>query len=221
MKKIVSFVLALALLLACTVALAEKPVAVDNGKKAAGKYLNDWKPNFDGTHTQKNKVTGKRTTVACDYEIATYGNTTVKACPVCGDFNGEKVALCTSRYLTIERLWDAAKASKYHVTANDVAGGRGYEFLTNGQYMVRILKMPEESDVAYAVTFCHEIAGKQYDAECPYSVTLPLDGNGLTVKKAYFGGARDIKAEVKVTNTGLYLKPYATEDAFGLFLLVK
>ena len=205
MKKIVALVLALALTLACTAAFAAR---MPDGIASKGwpKYLADWNPNFDGTHTQGGK------TVACEYEEVTYGNTTVKACPVCGDINGAKVALCTSRYLEINNMYGNQKGTEWQ----PISG-----YLNNGQYMVRILPMPEDSDIAYVVTICHEIGGQAYDAEATFSYTLPVDGTGLTVKKAYFGSAVDVKCETRVTNAGFVFKPYARENAFGLFLLVK
>ena len=218
MKKIVALVLALALVLTGAVALAERmpeaqPTPVPGPANSWGwlPTFTDWTPNFDGTH--KNAWGQAK---ACEYEEVTYGNTTIKACPVCGDFNGEHVALCTSSALKINNMYGKQSAKAHEWTPTD-----GAVYLKNGQYMVRILKMPEDSDVAYAVTICHEINGVAYDAEATFSYVLPLDGTGLTVKKAYFGSARDIKCETKVTNEGFYFKPYARENAFGLFLLVK
>ena len=235
MKKLVALILALALVLTGAVALAER---MPESQPSSGwvPTFTDWTPNFDGTH--KNAWGQAK---ACEYEEVTYGNTTIKACPVCGDFNGEKIALCDDKNLQFNRLYDVVKAAKVGMDpASQITGNcdgvyddgsadglckdgivRNYAYLTNGQYMVRILKMPADSDVAYAVTICHEINGVAYDAEATFSYVLPLDGTGLTVKKAYFGSARDIKCETKVTNDGFYFKPYARENAFGLFLLVK
>ncbi len=210
MKKIVALILALALVLTGAVALADR---MPESQPSSGwvPTFTDWTPNFDGTHRND-----WWQTKACEYEEVTYGNTTIKACPVCGDFNGEHVALCTSRALKINNMYgsQSPKANEWVPTA-------GALYLDNGQYMVRILKMPADSDVAYAVTICHEINGVAYDAEATFSYVLPLDGTGLTVKKAYFGSARDIKCETRVTNDGFFFKPYARENAFGLFLLVK
>ena len=75
--------------------------------------------------------------------------------------------------------------------------------------------------MAYAVTICHEIGGLCYDAEATHSYVLPLDGTGLTVKKAYFGSAIDIKCETKVTGEGFYFKPTNRTNAYSVFLLVK
>ncbi len=209
MKKIVALVLALALVLTAAVALADRMPEFPNPQSWHATYRN-WTPNFDGTHSCSGK------TVACEYEEVTYGNTTIKACPVCGDFNGEQVAACTSSALKICNMYGSQSPK-----ANEWTPAEGNIYCENGQYIVRILKMPEDSDVAYAVTICHEIGGLCYDAEATHSYVLPLDGTGLSVKKAYFGTARDIKCETKVTNDGFYFKPYARENAFGLFLLVK
>ena len=236
MKKLVALLLALTVVMSCAAVFAELPIADYYGQKAPWAwYKGDWTPNFDGTHSNG------AATVACDSITVTYEGETIKACPVCGDINGEKVPLCESRYLQFNRHYDVVKAAKVGMDpASQITGNcdavcddgsaygickdgrpRNYAYLTNGQYMVRILKMPAESKIAYVVTTCHEIAGVSYDAECTYSYMLPLDGTGLTVKKAYFGSARDIKCETKVTNNGFYFKPYARENAFGLFLLVK
>ena len=208
MKKIAALILALALVLTGAVALAER---MPESQPSTGwvPTFTDWTPNFDGTHSCSGK------TVACEYEEVTYGNTTIKACPVCGDFNGEQVAACTSGALEINNMFhhQSDKADEWEPT-NGI-------YCQNGQYIVRILKMPEDSDVAYAVTICHEVGGLCYDAEATHSYVLPLDGTGLKVKKAYFGSARDIACETQVTNNGFCFKPYARENAFGLFLLVK
>ncbi len=234
MKKLVALLLALTVVLSCTAAFAALPIVkVDEVKAPWAWYKGDWTPNFDGTHSNSGK------TVACEYQEATYGNTTIKACPVCGDINGEKVELCTSRYLKVNRLYDAVAAAKCGMDpasqilgsgsligingdgSFDATDGNTYAYLTNGQYMVRILRMPAESDVAYVLTTCHEIAGVAYEAECLYSYMLPIDGTGLTVKKAYFGSTRDINCETKVTGDGFYFKPTNRTNAFGVFLLVK
>ena len=211
MKKLVALLLALTVVMSCAAVFAELPIADYYGQEAPWAwYKGDWTPNFDGTHSNG------AATVACDSITVTYEGETIKACPVCGDFNGEQVAACTSSALKICNMYgsQSPKANEWVPTA-------GALYLDNGQYMVRILKMPADSDVAYAVTICHEINGVAYDAEATFSYVLPLDGTGLTVKKAYFGSARDIKCETRVTNDGFFFKPYARENAFGLFLLVK
>ena len=236
MKKLVALLLALTVVMSCAAVFAELPIADYYGTKAPWAwYKNDWTPNFDGTHSNGAK------TVPCEVLTVTYEGETITACPVCGDINGQKVALCQNKNLQFNRLYDVEKAAKVGMDpASQITGNcdgvytdgsadgvgkdniiRNYAYLTNGQYMVRILKMPAESKIAYVVTTCHEIAGVAYDAECTYSYMLPLDGTGLSVKKAYFGSARDIKCETKVTDQGFYFKPYARENAFGLFLLVK
>ena len=235
MKRFAALMLVFALVLGCTAAMAELPITATGQSGAYAWYKGDWTPNFDGTHSHSGR------TVPCEVFTVTYEGVTITGCPVCGDINGEKVPLCESRYLQFNRHYDVVKAAKVgmdpasQITGNcDAVCGDGsaygickdgrphnYAYLTNGQYMVRILKMPAESKIAYVVTTCHEIAGVSYDAECTYSYMLPLDGTGLSVKKAYFGSARDIKCETKVTNDGFYFKPYARENAFGLFLLVK
>ena len=98
MKKIVALVLALALVLTAAVALAERMPEFPYPQGWHATYRN-WTPNFDGTHSCSGK------TVACEYEEVTYGNTTIKACPVCGDFNGEQVAACTSGALEINNMF--------------------------------------------------------------------------------------------------------------------
>ena len=236
MKKLVALLLALTVVMSCAAVFAELPIADYYGQKAPWAwYKNDWTPNFDGTHSNGAK------TVPCAYITVTYEGETIKACPVCGDINGEKIALCDDKNLQFNRLYDVVKAAKVGMDpASQITGNcdgvyddgssdglckdgivRNYAYLTNGQYMVRILKMPEESKIAYVVTTCHEIAGVAYDAECTYSYMLPLDGTGLSVKWADDGEAVDIKCETRVTPYGFYLKPYAREKAFGLFLLVK
>ena len=235
MKRFAALMLVFALVLGCNAAMAELPITATGQSGAYAWYKGDWTPNFDGTHSHSGR------TVPCEVFTVTYEGVTITACPVCGDINGEKVPLCESRYLQFNRHYDVVKAAKVGMDpASQICGNcvktyedgsadgcgrdgvvRNYKYLTNGEYMVRIMKMPAESPIAYVVTTCHEIGGVFYEAECTYSYMLPLDGTGLTVKKAYFGSARDIKCETKVTNQGFYFKPYARENAFGLFLLVK
>lgn len=205
-----------------------------NQTEASAWYMDDWSPNFDGTHSQMGK------TVSCAYESIAYGNVSLKVCPVCGDFGGERVALCQGGSLRVDRLYDEEKAmlagrDAATQAAGNVVGetalglvgmnGQGelsaFAYLTSGQYMVRILRLPEGADAAYAVSICHEIAGRRYDAECAYAYRLPIRGEGLRVLRADEDGhAAEIAAELTQLDTGLYFKPYALENAFGLFLLV-
>lgn len=186
-------------------------INTDTSKKVH-KY-NNWVANLDNnTHSCDGK------TVDCEFEYFTIDGVQMYVCPVCGNLNGETVVPeVTSSYLKVTRLKgtalipvDTTARDPYHIKWN-----------TNGKYIVRMMAMPNDSEAAYLITTCHEIGGVCRAAECVYTFTVPVDGRDLTLKKAYFGGLRDIDGYVRAGVDGLQIRPTKPSSSFGAFLLMK
>ena len=92
---------------------------------------------------------------------------------------------------------------------------------TNGLYIVRCMAMPEDSAAAYIITACHEVAGVRKPAETIYNYTIPVDGRNLTLKQAYFGGLTDFAGTTACNANGFHIDPSKQSSSFGAFLLMK
>lgn len=181
---------------------------VINTKKSDGipLYRGEWVADLEaGTHANGGRV------MPCDFTAVTVDGKLLNICPICGNVNNEFVMpLVKSSALQIERVDITAPICNFP-----------YVWNTNGQYVVRMMRMPEDSEAAYIFSVCHEMAGTNYPAECAYSMVIPVDGRNCTLKKAYGGGLRDFYGYTNAASNGYQVRATTPSDSFGVFVLVK
>lgn len=238
MKKLAALLLAVCLLFGCGAAMADTksklppPWDVNNQPPAGNvpiintlqssktfKY-SSWKANLgEGTHTAEGRYRNSNgeiekdlRTVACDFIYFTVDAREMYVCPVCGNLNDDAVIPIIP-----------AKNAKFNRIAPKVKPNpqSGYKWNTNGQYLIRIIAMPESSEAAFIMTACHEIAGVCYDAETMYNYVVPLPHDGIKVKYAYYGSLIDFEGNLVVCTDGLQIRPAHRSQCFGAFVMMK
>lgn len=217
--------LAVYLLLSCCTAGADETLPLPAGKmpivdtrvsNKTYKY-SIWQANLEeGTHscegryrTESGTIEKEMRTVACDFEYFTIDGREMYVCPVCGNLNGDAV---------IPRI---TTKNKFNRIEPKVQLPKGYKWNQNGEYIMRIIAMPESSEAAFIMTTCHEIAGVRYDAETMYNYVVPLPLDGIKVKYAYFGDLIDFEGDLVVCTGGLQIRPAHQTQCFGAFVMMK